>query len=82
MRHKIRIETQENVVPQLEGDYLTVYDRLTGGPAAMLFLGNQHIGNKRLVNFTYGFEMILGFTEPLRSFNFDTGKYERPIPKP
>lgn len=76
MRHKIRIETQENVVPQLEGDYLTGYDRLTGGPAAMLFVGYQHIGNKRLINFIFGFEMILGFTEPLRAYNFDTARYE------
>ena len=74
LRHKIRIETQNNVVPQLEGDYLTGYDRLTGGPAGLIYFGYQHIGNRRLVNFTLGFESILGFTEPLRSFNFDTGK--------
>jgi hypothetical protein len=76
MRHKIRIETQENVVPQLEGDYLTGYDRLSGGPAAMFFFGYQHIGNRRLINFMFGFEMVLGFTEPLREYNFDTHRHE------
>ena len=76
LRHKIRIETQENVVPQLEGDYLSGYDRLAGGPAGMLFFGYQHIGNKRMINFMFGFEMVLGFTQPLRGYNFDTRQSE------
>lgn len=76
LRHKIRIETQNNTVPQLEGDLLTGYDRLTAGPAALAFFGYQHIGNRRLINFVVGFEMMVGFTEPLRAFNFDTGTRE------
>lgn len=74
MRHKIRIETQENVVPQLEGEYQKGYDRLTAGPAAMLFFGYQHISSNRLVNFQVGFESMLGFTQGLRPYNFDTGR--------
>jgi hypothetical protein len=73
LRHKVRIETQNNVVPQLEGDYLEGYDRLTAGPAALLSVGYLHISNRRLLNFQVGFEMMLGFTEPLRAYNFDTG---------
>ncbi len=76
MRHKVRIETQENVVPQLEGDYLTGYDRLCAGPALLLFIGYQHLGNRRLINFLAGFEMTYGFTESLRAYNFDTGTRE------
>ncbi len=72
MRHKIRIQTQRNEVPQLEGDYLEGYDRLAAGPAASIFLGYQHFSNNRLINFNIGFEMQLGFTQPLRAFNFDT----------
>ncbi|MCB9169592.1 MAG: hypothetical protein H6597_00400 [Flavobacteriales bacterium] len=72
LRHKIRIETQNNEVPQLEGDYVKGYDRLCGGPAAMVFLGYQHIGDRRFVNFQVGFEAVLGFTNSLRAFNFDT----------
>ncbi|MDQ3100702.1 MAG: hypothetical protein M3R08_04900 [Bacteroidota bacterium] len=72
MRHKIRIQTQKNDVPQLEGDYLEGYDRLAAGPAAMLYFGYQHFSNTRKINFNIGFEMQLGFTEPLRAFNFDT----------
>lgn len=74
LRHKVRIETQNNVVPALEGDYLKGYDRLTAGPAAMFFMGYQHFSNKRLVNFMVGFELNLGFTHNLRPYNFDTGR--------
>ncbi len=74
MRHKVRIETQNNVVPALEGDYAKGYDRLTAGPAAMFFVGYQHFGNKRFVNFMFGFEVNLGSTHNLRPYNFDTGK--------
>lgn len=74
MRHKVRIETQNNVVPALEGEYAKGYDRLTAGPAGMLFIGYQHFGNRRLVNFQFGFEVNLGFTHNLRPYNFDTGR--------
>ena len=77
MRHKIRVESQNNVIPQLEGDYLEGYDRLAAGPASTLFVGYQHFGNRKLVNFVIGFEMTLGITEPLRAYNFDTGKAEK-----
>lgn len=77
MRHKIRIETQVNEVPQLENDHLDGYDRLAAGPCAMLFVGYQHFGNKRRVNFTIGFESTYGFTSPLRAINFDTGTSDR-----
>ena len=76
LRHRIRIETQQNTVPQLEGDYLEGYDRLAAGPAALFFLGYRHMGNNRLVNFMVGFEMMAAFTTPLRAFNFDTGRAE------
>jgi len=31
MYHKIRIENQDNLIPQLSKDYLKYYDRLTVG---------------------------------------------------
>ncbi len=76
MRHKIRIQTQRNEVPQLQDDYLEGYDRLAAGPAAILYIGYQHFSNNRRVNFTMGFEMVAGFTEPLRAYNFDTRSRE------
>ncbi len=71
LRHKIRIQTQSNEVPQLQGDYLEGYDRLSGGPAAMLFIGYQNFSNRGRINFFVGFEMIAGFIQPLRAYNFD-----------
>ncbi|MBL7962972.1 MAG: hypothetical protein JNM31_03920 [Flavobacteriales bacterium] len=75
LRHKIRIETQNNVVPQLEDENLEGYDRLCAGPAALFFAGYQHFGNNRLINFQVGFEMLVAFTKPLRAFNFDTEQF-------
>lgn len=75
MRHKLRVQTQKNVVPQLEGDYIEGYDRLTAGPAALAYIGYQHFGNRRLVNFHIGVELMAGFTESLRAYNFDTEQY-------
>ena len=72
MQHKIRIEHQNNEVPQLEGDYLKGYDRLTGGPMFIQFVGYQHISNSRLANFFFGFEFMQGITTNLRSYNIDT----------
>lgn len=75
MRHKVRVQTQQNVVPQLEDEYLHGYDRLTAGPAALAYIGYQHFGNRRLINFHIGLELMAGFTEPLRAYNFDTEQY-------
>lgn len=74
LRHRLLIESQNNVVPALEGEYAKGYDRLTAGPAALLFVGYQHLSNNRRVNFLVGFEMLLGFTSSLRPFNFDSGR--------
>jgi len=76
MRHKVRIQTQKNEVAPLEGDYLEGYDRLTAGPMGSLLIGYQHFGNRRLINFMAGFEVVMGFTQPLRAFNFDTQQAE------
>lgn len=76
MRHKIRIQTQKNEVPQVEGDYLEGYDRLCAGPAGQLFIGYQNFGNRGRINFQVGFEVTIGFTEPLRAYNFDTQRTE------
>lgn len=73
MRHKIRLETQENEVPQIEGEYLKGYDHLCAGPAFALTVGYQHIGSNRLVNFLVAFESTVALTRSLRPYNFDTG---------
>lgn len=79
MRHKIRFETQQNEVPQLEGEYLKGYDRLCAGPVLLLFAGYQHISSNRLVNFQIGFETMLGLTSPLRPYNFDARRADEGV---
>lgn len=73
MRHKVLIQSQNDMVPALEDDYLKGYDRLTAGPMGMFFVGYQHLGNNRFINFMLGFELNIGFTESLRPYNFDSG---------
>lgn len=77
MRHKVRVQTQQNVVPQLEGDYLHGYDRLCAGPAALAYIGYQHLSSRGRVNFHVGVELMAGFTTALHPYNFDTESYNK-----
>jgi hypothetical protein len=71
MQHKIRIETINNTVPMLDGDYRKGYDRLSNGFELREFIGFVSFGNRQLVNFYGEFEFIQAFTENRRSHNFD-----------
>lgn len=77
LRHKIRVQTQQNEVPQLEDEYLEGYDRLAAGPAALAYVGYQHFGNSGRINFHVGLELMAGFTSALRAFNFDTEQFNK-----
>jgi len=77
LRHKVRIQTQENVVPQLEDEYLEGYDRLCAGPSGLLYIGYQHFADRGRVNFHAGLEVIAGSTTSLRAFNFDTEQFNK-----
>lgn len=70
LQHKIRIEVHENTAPQLEGDYMKGYDKLTGGPGGSLFLGYQNFSNNKLTNFTVGIEYLYAATGSLRSYDY------------
>ncbi len=72
LQHKIRIEHEENEIPQLEGEYLKGYDRLTNGLALSQFVGYFHMSNNRFINFFVGAELYEGFTQSRRDFNYDT----------
>lgn len=77
LRHKVRVQTQKNVVPQLEDEYLEGYDRLTAGPAGLAYVGYQHFSDRGRINFHIGLELIAGFTQSMRTFNFDTEQYNK-----
>ncbi|MEO7080556.1 MAG: hypothetical protein ABIY71_03475 [Flavobacteriales bacterium] len=74
MRHKLLIQSQNDFVPALEGEYLKGYDRLAAGPMAMFFAGYQHLSNNKYINFMVGFEVNIGFTESLRPYYFDKNR--------
>ena len=72
MQHKIRIEHQNNVIPQLEGEYIKGYDRLSNGFMLTGFVGYFNMSSSKMANFYIGYEFMQGFTKNRRGFNFDT----------
>ncbi len=74
LRHKIRIEADNNATPQLRDDYAKGYDRLSQGFQMNGFLGYLNLSNKRLYNFYLGVEFMSGWTKSLRDYNFDEHK--------
>ncbi|HEU4718532.1 MAG TPA: hypothetical protein VFU15_11885 [Bacteroidia bacterium] len=72
MQHKIRIYDNGARAPQLAGDYLKGYDRLTGGFAVTGFLGYWYMSKSRYVNCFFGVEATQAFTHSLRSWDFET----------
>lgn len=73
LAHYIRIQDDARSLPQIEGDYLKGYDRLTRGFALREFIGYQHVTENKRVNFYIGLEFTQGFTTSVREVNFDTG---------
>jgi len=71
MYHKIRIENQENLIPQFKKEYLKYYDRLTVGVLLKQYIGYQNMSNNKLVNFTIGIEIIEGFNRGMRDYQID-----------
>jgi hypothetical protein len=71
--HKIRIESLNDHVPQLEGSYRKGYDKLSMGVSTKQFIGYLYQANYRLIKFYAGFEFAQGLTKNVRTYNFDTG---------
>ena len=73
MDHWIKYDVEENLVPQLEGDYIKLYDRKTSGIYLRQFIGYNFQSNTRLLNFYGGVEIVEGFTRGRRSYDLATG---------
>ncbi len=69
--YKTRVETQDHVVPNLEGDILKGYDHLTMGFNSKQFIGYLFQHDRKFINFYAGFEFVQGFTRNVRNYNFD-----------
>lgn len=73
IQHKIRVqEDPQAFVPQITGDFVKGYDRLSNGLMLSEFIGYQHLAKNRLVNFYAGFELTQGFTQNRRDYDFLT----------
>ncbi len=71
LQHKIRILDNGGRSPQLSGDYLKGYDRMTSGLSFSQFVGYWYMSNSRYVNFYFGFEAMQGITKSRRSWDYD-----------
>lgn len=69
--HRLRIETNDQVVPTLELDYKKGYDRLTTGVNFHQFLGYSFLANSGALNFYGGFYIQEGLTKNRRTIFFD-----------
>lgn len=69
--HRLRIETSEQVVPQIELDYKKGYDRLTIGVNFHQFIGYSFLANSGAYNFYAGFYIQEGLTKNQRTIFYD-----------
>jgi hypothetical protein len=70
-QNKLRIETQNNVVPQIELSYKKGYDRYTTGIGVEQFVGYMFNSRSQLISFYAGFYAQEGFTKNRRELFFD-----------
>lgn len=71
LQHKIRIEHQNNRMPQIDDGYEKGYDRLSNGTLLEQNIGYYHISRKKLTNFRVELVFNQGFTQSRRDYNFD-----------
>ncbi|UTW64461.1 hypothetical protein KFE98_10075 [bacterium SCSIO 12741] len=71
-QHRIRVEDTQRNTPQISGEYLKGYDRMSNGLLLSQFVGYQYFSNSRLLNFYFGVEVAEGFTQNRRDYDFNT----------
>ncbi len=70
IQHHIDIKAPSDWTPQISGDYLQGYDRLTAGACLTEFIGYQYISKKMFLAVFGGFEFTEAMAKSLR-YNFD-----------
>lgn len=71
IQHKILINANPNIIPQLNNTYKQGYDRLTNGPMLAGNIGYLYLEKKRFLSFYGGIDFAAGFTQERRNWNFD-----------
>jgi hypothetical protein len=69
--HHMRVETQDQVIPQLELTYKKGYDRMTTGINTHQFVGYSFLADGGFYNFYAGLYAQQGFTKNRRTIFFD-----------
>ncbi len=71
IQHKIDIYDADSQIPQLRGDYLKGYDRLTNGLFIEEYVGYVYFSKRSVFNFHIGLDAMCGFTQDRRDYLFD-----------
>jgi hypothetical protein len=71
VQHRINIYDKDKSVMQLRNDYIKGYDRLTNGFFVEQYVGYSYFARNKLVNFTIGLDVLVGFTKGRREYLYD-----------
>ena len=71
LQHKINIQNRNQDAPQVLGEYLKGYDRLSNGFALKGTLAYMFFDNKSIANFYAGIDFYQGWTQSRRDFDYD-----------
>ncbi len=78
LQHRINYFLSEHgTLPQITGDYVKGYDRLSNGFALSEYIAYHYLSANHLVNFNVGLEMSQAFTRNRREFDYALGQYQR-----
>lgn len=75
-QHKVRLDEPNEAVPQIRGNYIQGYDRLTNGPLLTQYIGFLKVVQHRYMGYSFGIEAMQALTKSRRSFNFDLQRAE------
>ena len=69
-QNKKRIDVRNGTVPQLDENYIKIYDQLRNGLSIGGFLGFLHISEKNNTHFITGIEFSKSYSKNRRDYNF------------
>ncbi len=72
LQHKIKFQFTPTTLPQIDGDYMKGYDRLSNGIMYKQFIGYTHFDQEGMFSYYIGVESLIAKTKNRREINFDT----------
>ena len=76
LRHFVKFEYQEDILPQIDGEMLKGYDRLTAGNGFIGSIGYHHISANNTVSYFISYNLSFHITRSLRGYNYTTRTFE------